>query len=818
MADLDRINAHLDRLAARQTQLQLRLCDLEAEASPAPRPAANTPPSRGEPTEPVTPTREPERTTASSASADPTPHKAEPASEPLRLTTLESLLAARQRQQSGPAEHAAGRDEPVGQVEPTARDTAAPAPVSHAEHEPSSGSADDQPIDFADASPARRLSLEEMLAGKVFVWIGAIALVLTAAFLLKLGFDSGIITEPVRVVGAAVFGLILWGVGEWARGRASLVTQALCGAAVAVLYASVLAGHNLYHLFGSPWAFGLMAAITAAAVLLSLRHGRTVALLGMVGGFMLPPMLGESFGQPTSGMVLYLLALEIGVLTVTGRRGWFGLSTLTLAFTVVWSLGYVLIGDSAGERTLTAMLIVGTASAYLVQTARIHRDPQADPRSRRWAVGLSIAAACSAAAVVALLVPRGGFATRELWMLGLVAAGTIVLARLDRRYLAIPFATMGLSLLVLLAAALTLRMGGAIASAGPDLGTLITTTIAYGCLYLLGGYACLWGASHKRSFALMSVIAGPAYYAVILLAGQPTLGDRAYWWPYTLMLAGVYAVALVPLLRRRTTEHDHPTAMLSVTCFGLVCVAIVQGLDHPAIAVCLALVSAGAALIDRRLFIRPLLVASRLVASLTAVLLVVPGPFTVDIHGVIVFNTLLPMYLLPAIGFGVIAWCARQSGEHRTADAMARLTVATLTAMLAVLTRQAFHPGGFLAESTHLYEWAAYACVLMLGALVGLFATTRLRLDTARRAWVCVAAIGAVVGFIGALAPGNPLLQAEPKSGWPMVLDLVGLYILPAVLMGIWSRRRSVSALPPLRDTLQGMAITLVALWAGVKY
>src|SRR5690606_23420586 len=75
------------------------------------------------------------------------------------------------------------------------------------------------------AESARPLSLEELLAGKVFVWIGAVALVLTAAFLLKLGFDRNIITEPVRVIGAGVFGLALWCVGEWARSRALLIAQ-----------------------------------------------------------------------------------------------------------------------------------------------------------------------------------------------------------------------------------------------------------------------------------------------------------------------------------------------------------------------------------------------------------------------------------------------------------------------------------------------------------------------------------------------------------------------------------------------------------------
>ncbi len=652
---------------------------------------------------------------------------------------------------------------------------------------------------------ARTLSFEEMLAGKVFVWIGAIALVLTAAFLLKLGFDKNIITPPVRVIGAAVFGVVLWGVGEWARTRVGLISQALCGAAVAVLYASVLAGHELYGLLNAGPAFAMMAVITAAAIVLSLRHGRAVAVLGMVGGFMLPPLLGDPLGGATAGMVLYLLALEVGILAVTGRRGWFGISLLTLLFTVVWSLGYTLIGGGAYQRTLTAMLIVGTAVAYLVQTARLHHDPSASQTTRAQAIGLSIAAVCSAAAVVALLAGLGGFTTRDLWMLGLVAAGTIVLARLDRRYLFIPFVTMGLGLMVLLS------------GVGEGTATLSATTLGYGALYILGGYLCTWRCDRRRVFALLSVLAGPAYYAVLIAVNQADMGWREMWWPYTLGLGAVYVLGAVPWVMRRRAEHDWPIAAFMLTAFGLVCIAIVQGLSHPRIAVCLALVSAAAALVDRKLFIRPLLVASYVVAAIAAVLLVIPGPFAMDIQGIAVFNTLLPVYALAALGFGLIAWCAGQANEHDPARRMTWLTLGTLGGLLATLTRQAFHPGDFTAQRFELYEWSAYACVLMLGGLLGLLVANRWRNDAVREAAVCIAGIGAVVGFLGGLMLGNPILDPTAEAGWRLVLGLVGLYLLPAWLMALWLRRRALDNLPELQAALRAMSITLVALFAALQ-
>ncbi len=808
--DLDRLNSRLEQLATQLTQVQLRVGTLEANLK-----AAASPSTPAVEVEPGTATQVPTPTQhQTDIEAQPEAHliQTQPINESSELQTpalssLEAWRAVRQREQ-------AQSEQPAGHEPSAASNDEAAQSILH-----SHGNETEHIASENDRrhTPAPGLSLEEMLAGKVFVWIGAVAMVLTAAFLLKLGFDENIITKPVRVIGAAVFGVLLWCVGEWMRSRTVLIAQALCGAAVAVLYASVLAGHDLYELFGASWAFGMMATITAAAVVLSLRHGPAVALLGMVGGFMLPPVLGETFGGATAGMVLYLLALEIGILAVTGRRGWFGLSALTLLFTVIWSLSYVFFGDSAGERTLTALLIVGTAAAYLVQTARVHRDPNADQRSKRWTLGLSISAVCSAATVVALLVPRGAFSLNELSMLGLISAGTIVLARLDRHYLAMPFATMGLSLLVLVSGAMTHHLDVVINADGPSLSTLFTWSIVYGLIYFIGGYVCLWLGDNKRLFTLLSAIAGPAFYAVILLAGEPTHGLREYWWLYTLLLAGVYALAVVPLMRRRVAEHDWPTAVFTVVSFALLCASIVQGVDHPRIAVCLALVAAVAALIDRRLFIRPLLLAGVAVAALAALMLVVPGPFNVEIKGIVIFNTLLPMYALPALGFGLIAWCARQSGEQRIADAMAWLTVGTLGVMLAVLTRQGFQPDAFTAETFALFEWSACGCILMLGAFVGLWIGAHYKLDTVRRACVSVACIGGVIGFIGALVPGNPLLRNDVVGGWMLALNLVGLYLLPAWLLWLWSRRQAIDPIPHLRDALRVMAIVLIALFTFMQ-
>ena len=60
-----------------------------------------------------------------------------------------------------------------------------------------------------------------------------------------------------------------------------------------MLYATVYGSHVLYALIGSGSAFAGMAVVTAAALGLSLRHGVPTAVMGLVGGFLTPLLVGE---------------------------------------------------------------------------------------------------------------------------------------------------------------------------------------------------------------------------------------------------------------------------------------------------------------------------------------------------------------------------------------------------------------------------------------------------------------------------------------------------------------------------------------------
>jgi len=373
-----------------------------------------------------------------------------------------------------------------------------------------------------------------------------------------------------------------------------------------------------------------------------------------------------------------------------------------------------------------------------------------------------------------------------------------------------PFVAMALSALVLLSnAAQTLP--------APPSDHLIAMCAGFGGLFLLGGYVCMWGSHQRRAFATLCAIAGPVFYGIVYFAGHEAYGLRAMWWPYTLGLAGVYAAATLPMLIKRKAEHDWPIALFSVVSFVLASVSLGQALDHPWFAVSLALVSAVAALIDLRLFIRPLRLAAASVAFVSAGLLVVPGPFDLAIHGGPIFNTLLPMYLLPAIAFATIAWAASRAGSTDTARHLTWLCMATLAGMLLVLTRDLFQPADFTAQAFQLYEWSAYAVVLLLAGFVSHAVACKLRYTPILKATRCIVGIGAALGLVGGLVPSNPLFHDEVIGGATLIASLFALYAAPAALMWLWSRRPTIAQAPQLAEALRIGSITLATLFVGLQ-
>ncbi|MBA3272658.1 MAG: DUF2339 domain-containing protein, partial [Chthoniobacterales bacterium] len=148
--------------------------------------------------------------------------------------------------------------------------------------------------------PPRTIDWEAFFGVKLFAWLGGFVLFLGVVFLVKYSFENNVITPAMRVVLGAAIGLALIAAG-WVTGRRNyrIPGQSLCATGVLVLYADIFGAHAFYGLISLTTAFLLMSAVTCAAFLLAVQmEAQVVVVLGLVGGFLTPPLLTSGEQNP----------------------------------------------------------------------------------------------------------------------------------------------------------------------------------------------------------------------------------------------------------------------------------------------------------------------------------------------------------------------------------------------------------------------------------------------------------------------------------------------------------------------------------------
>lgn len=299
--------------------------------------------------------------------------------------------------------------------------------------------------------PRSMASRFENLFGKTLpIWAGGITLAIAGVLIVKYAIDAGffgrIFTPPVQSVAGLLFGLGLIGGAEFAfrnehKVRDIRVPQALSGAGLATLYAAILVAANVYALIGPLPAFIALAAITAAALGLSLRFGAPSALLGLAGGLAAPALVGAT--EPNIPLLSVYLVLTIaGLAGVSRMRRWPWLALAALVGGAGWSLFMVLATDVLD--TLGSLSVGGFVLLLAIALPMLAFD---GPRSAL----LRSASAIVGALQLALLVGYGGFTPLHWGLFALIAAAGQWLAWRDRAFAIVP--TIGAALSVLLLAA-----------------------------------------------------------------------------------------------------------------------------------------------------------------------------------------------------------------------------------------------------------------------------------------------------------------------------------------------------------------------------
>jgi uncharacterized membrane protein len=212
-----------------------------------------------------------------------------------------------------------------------------------------------QPISRVEASHRNSQQLESRVGLTIVNRIGAVTLAIGIVFFFKYAVDSKWINASGRVVLGIVTGLLLIGVADWLRKRDQRVfSQGVCGCGLAILYISLYASFAYYQILPQAVAFVAMVGACGLAVILSFRYNHpAIAALGLIGGFLTPPLLENGQDHPWF-LFPYLLILDACSLGIAMRRRWSVLYVLAFAGTAILFIAWA---SAAGAANLGVGLL-----------------------------------------------------------------------------------------------------------------------------------------------------------------------------------------------------------------------------------------------------------------------------------------------------------------------------------------------------------------------------------------------------------------------------------------------------------------------------
>ena len=189
-------------------------------------------------------------------------------------------------------------------------------------------------------------SFEQRIGTRWMLIIGVVVLLLAAVFFFKYASDKGWIQPWLHLAAAALGGLVMIGLGEWAiRRNLRAFAAGIIGGGIIVLYLSAYVaspnGLPLYrNLLGTPVAFGLMCLVTLLGAAMSLRTGLLLAAMLTLVGAMASPVLLSTGENRLVFLMCYLLVVDAGFLTVAMLKRWELLAPVAMIGTVFLFSGW----------------------------------------------------------------------------------------------------------------------------------------------------------------------------------------------------------------------------------------------------------------------------------------------------------------------------------------------------------------------------------------------------------------------------------------------------------------------------------------------
>ena len=460
-------------------------------------------------------------------------------------------------------------------------------------------------------------SMESAWASRWMVWVGGLALALGGVFLVKFGVEHSVLGPQGRVIAGGVLGLLLLLASEWLRHKdaaqpcdgvspqADYVPAALSGGGVIALYAALLTAFDRYQLLAPGWAFVLLAGVSFLALALSLRQGPLLAVLGLLGGYLVPVLVSTSAGS-LMGLLIYVALISLAALGLQYwvQRRWLWWGTLFGHF--LWLLVglFTLYRDEQGFMLTYLLLSLYAFMALPGLGWQLRGRDLRWPLSWRRCSGLIKDVhwvALLGCALLLLLLDYFDYSA-QAWLA--LALGVLGLTWLALRIAALDLLAWGATVTGLLALALhapaLLGEGGVLpALPAESFASLWRWTLG---IALLQAGLSLWALPrlYRRGLWASLLVAAPLMTLTLLYLRAPTTGfwqPSAIVWPVQALLGFVVASGLAMW---RTHFHVAVRVAFLAGGQGALALAFISYCSETSLTPLLALQLAGLAYLARR--------------------------------------------------------------------------------------------------------------------------------------------------------------------------------------------------------------------------
>lgn len=669
-------------------------------------------------------------------------------------------------------------------------------------------SADETTASEPDPKPAKP-AWEERLASSWMIWLGGVTVALAAVFLFRYAIEQGYLTPLARVVLGVIGGGVLLAAGEWTQRnpiptnkaiKTDYVPPALSAAGIFAILASLFSAHALYGLIGPGTAFITMALTVYSALVLSLRQGWFVALLGIVAGYITPALITSP--EPNAvGLFVYLFVLSLGGLALMVWRRWIWFSVLTIAGALTWPVLWTWGPYTLADQGVLGVYTLALAAAMAALSTRLPIVPEDTPFLRWVASVLSHSSGLGFALSGALLVYLGlvaDFNPAAFWLVVAYAALSVVMGVWRPSLESLVAIAAGVTLVALLVwpQPVTISDPQRVQELGlnpvadafgpfvmpPEFHAFSRALWAFAAIFGLGCFAALRTVRAKVAWAGLS-----AFMPVILfVVGYWRIGAFQVDITWSYWAVGLSVALLLATLatnkRLSPEDRDAPVGLYAAGTTAAIALIFTCLLREAWLTVALAVEIAALAWIWSRLRVAELK-SIALVVLAVVVLRLIANPMVLEYQGSILgaFGWVIYGYGLPAVATFVAARIFAKDERDLTVT-LCEIAAVGFAFLMVSLQLRLWSAGDLAGGRWDFLDCAMQAVWwIVAGALLTYrpFAGTR---SWAEMAGLAVLGLSALLIFAGPLIIESPLFVSHTVGRWPLVNLLALAYLIPAIL------------------------------------